>query len=151
MIDSAPVAAPAVATDPATVPDDYKRSREQAIADAIESGLEVCEPADNELFIDIDSTEQHERHVRAMAVLADRLPEAFVLRSTRSKSGEPGKWHVRVRMPFVMSAMERIAWQAALCSDPIRELLSCVDVRNGDERPTLFFEKPGWNDDELPF
>ena len=57
-----------------------------------------------------------------------------------SPSGRPGRHHVVVTMPRPVSPMERIALQAILGSDPIREMLSWFRIERGIEEPTIFFE-----------
>lgn len=60
---------------------------------------------------------------------------------TPSKSGGE-KQHIRVFLPFNVEPVERIALQAALGSDGVRELLSLRRVRGDDPHPTLFAETP---------
>lgn len=48
--------------------------------------------------------------------------------------------HIRIQLPWELTDWERIAWQAALGSDPVRELLSCLRLRKGDAHPTMLIE-----------
>lgn len=120
---------------------DINEAREMFIARVESEGFRVVLPADNELLIDID-TEQHyatflrslESVVRNVGNFSDWRIEAHP-----SKSGLP-RQHITISLPFAVDPYERIAWQAALGSDPMRELLSAIRLMRGDAHPTLFVE-----------
>lgn len=99
-------------------------------------GRTVEFPEENELFIDIDTPDQLARFGIAMDRLRRNFPE-ISFESKVSKSGFPHV-HFKVKMPWGMDNVERIAWQAVFGSDPIRELLALLRARRGEEIPTLF-------------
>jgi hypothetical protein len=108
--------------------------------EADKMGLSCVEPDLNELFIDID-TEEDYAHYRAMRTLLE--PYYKFVSETISASRTDGHVHIRLRLGEHVTAMERIAWQAALGSDRKRELLSILRVvLNLQRPPTVFFETP---------
>jgi hypothetical protein len=127
---------------------DYSILREAFIAKWEAEGLVITYPADNELQIDIDSAEDMARHEKSWTCLVrniDREAGSLCLtedcrRITTSRSGT-GK-HVRIMLPFPLTPLERIAFQAAMGSDAVRELLSIFRLRMGDQNPTLLVETP---------
>jgi len=113
------------------------------IAQCKSEGLDVVIPKENELFIDIDSDVQYNRFLDAMLCLVYNFPGVDITRNTPSRRKEEGR-HIVVTMPFDMTSTERVAFQAALQSDPVRELLSLMRIRTGGgTSPTLFVEKKG--------
>lgn len=113
---------------------------EEYIATKIAEGKKVRIPAFNEVFIDIDAQAELNRFYSALKRLKESFPDIQAA-VTPSKSGPP-HFHVVVCMPFPLSAVERIAWQAIMGSDPTRELLAMLRVRRGEDVPTLFVEEP---------
>lgn len=106
------------------------------IAQQQAAGFVVRIPGPCELQIDLDTDAHYATHRRAMEIF-DRKVIGAKVRETTSRSG---KRHVHIELPFAIDPWQRIAWQAALGSDPVRELLSSVRVLNGDSAPTLFVE-----------
>lgn len=119
---------------------DANESREEYVARMKEEGYKVCFPESNELFIDIDTKLHWETFLMQIGIAERNLGENLVWSVSPSRNGGEGR-HVRVYMPFTMDDVGRIAWQAALGSDPVRELLSLVRVKRGDKNPTLFVER----------
>lgn len=121
---------------------DVNERREDFMARMIAQGYRIVLPKSNELQIDIDTDEQHDVFVRASESLVRNwwldapLPDIEV---HESKSGFPSQ-HVTVTMPFDLDPWQRIALQAALGSDQMRELLSAIRLMKGDTAPTLFVE-----------
>jgi hypothetical protein len=116
-------------------------TREEFCSRMAAEGFEIHLPKANELFIDIDNKQHYEAFQRSWAVLrANGI--VLSVKETPSKSGGACK-HIRVTVAGIkeLTDMERIAWQAALGSDPIREILSIVRALKGDAHPTLFAEK----------
>lgn len=109
---------------------------------ADEAGLLMVTPAGNELFVDIDDDASLEHMDAMMAVLASN---AHPMRETKRTVSNGGNTHVYLDAGRELSPVERIAWQAVLGSDLLRELLSLLRVEANDpERPaTVFFEKGG--------
>lgn len=118
---------------------DPNETREEYVKRMEAAGFRIIYPAPNELQIDIDAPWQMVVHQKAMEIFRREYPgRPYTM--TVSKSGKGH--HVTIKMSWNMTDGERIAWQAALGSDPIRELLSLIRVRNGSEQPTLFCELP---------
>jgi hypothetical protein len=103
-------------------------------------GFTIMTPADNELLLDIDTEANWEFFLKAIKRLIEEYPGGIAWRSWPSKGGLP-KRHVSVRMPFDMDAAQRIAFQAVLGSDLVREMLSLFRSQQGDPLPTLLAEK----------
>lgn len=122
---------------------DMNENREAFVERMKGEGLEVHLPDDDMLFIDIDNKDQLLVFRRCYPIFARDVSVVETL-ATVSKSGIG--IHVRIKMKGKLSHEERIAWQAALGSDPVRELLSMIRYHNSDDHPTLFVEKPGWDE-----
>lgn len=115
--------------------------REDYIKRCLAEGLVVVFPAENELQVDIDNELHYAVFQRALVSLR-RNSEVFgtwVFDEKPSRSGLPRR-HITVTLPFPVSAWQRIAMQAALGSDPLRELLSVGRMLHGDPSPTVFTE-----------
>lgn len=129
------------------LPDTYfdraNETREAFITRMEAAGYRIVTPKSNELLVDIDSEEQYETFLANWEVLLRNQSTAFEAKyeEHESRSGYPRR-HVIVTLPFDVSPWQRIAWQAALGSDPVRELLSAIRLRRGDVHPTLFVEAP---------
>jgi hypothetical protein len=108
---------------------------ESALRQARQLGLVVVLPRSNELFVDIDDEASMHVFLASVARLGD---VSYLVR--RSPSGAPGRRHITVTMPRAVTAMERIALQAMLGSDRVREILSWQRLQRGINEPTLFFE-----------
>jgi hypothetical protein len=117
----------------------HQISSETAYREAADDNLEVVLPEPYDLLIDIDNDEDMKRFDRGMDVMIKHF-NAQVIKSTPSRSGLP-KRHLIVRLDRPVSNAERIALQAALGSDPVREILGIVRVQHNDPHPTLFLEK----------
>lgn len=117
--------------------------------EARNNGLRVVVPADGELQIDLDSEEDYQNHKAMMEVLSGR-GVVYEYHEAPSKSGLPNR-HITVKLlsgpggrdiTLPLDPWQRIALQAALGSDPVRELLSCMRVFRNVEPPTAFLELP---------
>jgi hypothetical protein len=94
----------------------------------------------NRLFIDID--ERHAPHLRSLCV-AFRLigfvkPTWFSY--VRTKHG----WHVEIGLNRRLSAVQTVAYQAVLGSDPRRECLNLMRVMHGggnDKRWNILYSR----------
>jgi hypothetical protein len=60
------------------------------------------------------------------------------MRMTPSK--DSGHYHIRILLSDRLPLMDRVALQAILGSDPKRELMNWMRVRNGAPHPILFLE-----------
>lgn len=113
--------------------------REHAEEQAKAKGCVVVEPKPNELFIDIDREEDLEFFHKNIVHVAKRCSLTVEMRPSLRK----GHFHVVVRFADrELMLWERIAFQAVLGSDRVRELISVFRLLDGDKAPTLFFEKP---------
>lgn len=119
--------------------------RESFISRMKAEGYDIVYPAANELQIDIDSDEQYAVFKQAIACVNRNWEEIgeVTYEEHPSKSGFPSR-HITAKMPFDVEPWQRIALQAALGSDPIRELLSATRMLRGDIHPTLFVELKPW-------
>jgi hypothetical protein len=118
---------------------EYLPTSTTAYEKANEEGLVVMPAGENELQLDIDTDEAYAQFGRVLPVLKEYFGVISNF-TTRSKSGD-GR-HVRIRLAQPMPVMQRIALQAALGSDGVRELLSVVMVLNNDVAPCLLNETP---------
>lgn len=102
--------------------------------------LRAVFPKPNELFLDFDTQKQWEDFSRKAEIVMRSLP-SFVYTVAWSKSGEPHR-HVTCTIGRDVSPLERVALQAILGSDPIREALTYVRIRKGDRpgKESCFFE-----------
>ena len=107
---------------------------------AKEKGCVVVKPGPRDLFVDIDTEEQLENFEKCFEILT-RSVQGIRMVMRPSPSGEKGRFHAYVTMPYDLTSKDRILFQAILGSDPVRECLSYVRLVCGDENPTLFFEK----------
>ena len=118
---------------------DANECREEYIADMKAKGYRVVYPAPDELQIDIDTEEHFQLFERQFESLKREYGDIYFILNP-SRNGLPGQ-HATITMPFALSNAERIAWQAALGSDPFRELMSLFRLKRGDSSPTIFIEK----------
>jgi len=124
--------------DTGKVASDPNETREDYIKRMGAEGFVVYYPKANELLIDIDNVQHEDVFARSFEILKREFPDV-TMRQNKSKSGVGT--HIRIELPWELSTFERIAWQAALGSDPVRELLSCIRAVRNDEHPTMFIEK----------
>lgn len=115
-------------------------TRAEAFEKARAAGLEVLVPKPNQLFIDIDDEASYQV-LQAHADILDKYIGVTKREATISKSGGVRR-HVTLTLSRDITATERVGLQAMLGSDRKRELLSFIRVLQGDEDPTVFFEKP---------
>ena len=115
---------------------------------AADNNLKIIYPADNELFIDMDSEQAHTLFLDQVEVLRQVI-EVTHVNVYPSRSGLPNRHAiVTVRLPKnrgvnrgVLIEMERLALQTMLGSDRRCELLRYVRYCFKDPHPTLFLEK----------
>lgn len=113
----------------------------RALEVAAELGLGVTYPASNELYIDLDTNADKARFDRVFAVFKRFFPVDHVY-ETPSRSKAEGR-HIRILLSRTLAdSFERVALQAMLGSDGVREVLAYARILGGDPVPTMFFEKP---------
>jgi hypothetical protein len=116
-----------------------KPNSQKAIDQAEREGLLVVYPKDNEIMIDIDNGHSLQLFQKQMDIVKKYIGVLGVEQHP-SKSGE-GKWHITVTLATTVTPLERLALQAMLGSDRVRELLGYVEYKNNDPTSTLFLER----------
>lgn len=112
---------------------------EKAFEKAQQENLDIVFPKDNELQIDIDNEHSYILFLNQLTILAKYL-QLLNVEEHPSKGGSPGR-HITVRLGKSFTPLERLALQAMLGSDRIRELLGFIRLYRGEQHPTLFFER----------
>lgn len=115
---------------------------QRAVNQAQIEGLEVVYPKDNQLQIDIDNQHSYSL-LQNMLCIVNKFIGPSNYEEKPSKSGNPHKFHVTLTFEdhVKFTGIERLALQAMLGSDRVRELLGYVQEKNGDPHPVLFLEK----------
>jgi len=124
--------------------DYFLQTRNEFLAKCEQDNLEVVYPEANQVQIDIDSEEAYNLFFRTMGTLGgycrSEYGNAPGIKESPSKSGLPNR-HITVTLPFkIKDDLERIALQAVLGSDPVRELMGILRVYLGVENPSLLVE-----------
>lgn len=104
-----------------------------AVAD--ERGLVAFFPMGNELFLDFDGDAKINQ--RVLDIVTEQFGWAATL-TTISQSGNG--LHMYIRLNDHLSNRDRVALQAALGSDPVREALSIVRLDKGSSAHSALFE-----------
>ncbi len=107
---------------------------------ATENNLDVIFPAADELFLDIDDYSSARAYEENKDVV-EKSHGILGVKVTSSRSGNGRKHYVVTLESIITSPLERIALQATLGSDRRREANSLRRWREGEQTPTLFFEK----------
>lgn len=119
-------------------PKEYALDRKVAELKAKALGLTVVDADEYTLQLDFDSEEQFDLFLSIrLPSLVEFIPVSRVW-WTESKNGNK---HVFVRLVTAMDALQRIALQATLGSDPTREFLCLMNELAGTPK-ILLFEKP---------
>jgi hypothetical protein len=112
------------------------RFRASAIKLAADEGLTAFEPTYNELLLDLDDGK--EINGTAYQSMRRNGYEVVSCLVTRSKSGNGTHVYLRLAAPITWS--ERIALQAILGSDPVKEIISLMRLRENWEYYSMCFE-----------
>lgn len=114
--------------------------REDAVEKAKRLGLDLIVPGPADVFVDLDSLADQLVFQQRLKLLQKLWPDASV---TMSESHTTGHAHAKVTIPELapLSDHERIALQAALNSDPFREMLAIHHGRAGYKWTSVFFER----------
>lgn len=127
----------AMASSHSQAEDEYNWA-EHAQGIAAERGQVVVLPLPNQLQLDLDSHE-------ALQVCFQRCND-FGIQSpwvAMEPSKTPGHYHVTITFPArVFTEAERIAYQFALGSDPVRERLNMMRLHAGYPNPSRLFKTP---------
>src|SRR6266566_3806529 len=86
-----------------------------------------------ELFIDLDTLDQHKQFLRMWPQVKQQYPKIEYFLSF-SKSG---RVHIIVKMKTWLSFTQRVALQSILGSDPLRELLHLQSHEKGEANPMV--------------
>ncbi len=113
-----------------------QESLDLAIAGAVADGMTVVAAGPHELLLDLDDEAALGRYENLRPALAENFGGAESER-WRSKSGQG--WHVVVRLLKPMDVARRIALQASLGSDGLRELLAIACLENNVTEPSVLF------------
>jgi hypothetical protein len=128
----------AIDYDPNGMPNS-DRARERAVVE----GLDVVYPEPNQLFIDIDNEHSY-RLFENQLTIVNKFIGYFEIKEAPSKSSTPDNFKMHVTLTFgklvTFTPLERLALQAMLGSDRVRELLGYIEMKNDDPTPTLFLE-----------
>jgi hypothetical protein len=102
-------------------------------------GLDVVEPQDDEVFVDLDCS--HDQYIMEanLALLREKGLDIRLVNITRSVNGNR---HAYIKTGFCLTDIQRVALQAILGSDRKREALAFVNIVAGVEPVSVFFEKP---------
>lgn len=100
---------------------------------------EVVLPEADELFLDIDTPAQRAQLDAMLPVLSRN---GVAISSFDEVTSLNGRTHVIVRLDRDVTPTERVAYQACLGSDPVRELLSLLRIVLNTSRPPTVFFKP---------
>lgn len=111
-------------------------------------GMTALFPAANELQLDIDDDLSWQHFLKVRYLLEQ---EGVLVRgSTQVLASKSGNRHVIVRTTEVHSMAERIALQAAMGSDRVREMFNTLRYINGMDQPVCLF-RPMTKEDSAAF
>ncbi len=114
---------------------------ENAVDKAARLGMKLVLPEPNELFVDLDNHEA----IKDFKVRWEEFLKVYPLSSVTYTTSKGGNLHAYITMLEPVESMtHRIALQAALGSDPLREMIAVKHLLEGYEYPSCFFEKPDY-------
>ena len=102
--------------------------------DGEDKDWEVVIAGDYMLMLDFDQPDLPPGFLPNLEILEQAVRQTVQFTTTNSRSGNK---HVIVHLPFAMPIFERIAWQAALGSDPKREALHLLAVSLDEQSPIV--------------
>lgn len=97
----------------------------------------IIPASDKQLFIDLDTAEQHQQFLSMWPLISAQQPK-WSYRLTFSKSG---RVHIIVQMDYYRNLPHRISLQSVLGSDPKREMLHIASYEKGDPNPVVLIER----------
>ena len=121
--------------------DKYAESRQDYMARMESEGFKIYLPSPNEVLIDIDNEDDYEYFLIAINRFEEEFESRIPFKIIPSKSGLPHQ-HIICEFPFEMENLQRVAFQAVLGSDRVREMLSLFRIIQGDTYPSLLAIKP---------
>jgi len=108
-----------------------------AIVTGFSRGFEVIQSTRNTLLLDIDSEDDFNRYKFALPLVMEFL-NIKEIQMWESK-GLAGHRHILITLNEDLHVLTRIALQAALGSDPRREIFAIERVKAGISEPSLLF------------
>lgn len=125
---------------------DLTEDREKAAA---ERGQIVIYPGPCDVFVDIDDVVRMQQFELAYQALRRNGVDLVLGGSVPSKSGGAHR-HLYLRTAEPLNDTARVALQAVLGSDPVREAIALVRIAKfPGYQPTSFFEAPGFDIEAL--
>lgn len=126
----------------------YEGAAKKLEEKAAKEGLVLSFVNFNELFIDLDDTDDLTPTVKKLQMVRRYFMPPVAAYKRRSKSGTG--WHIRVVMPEPIELRERVALHAIIGSDPVRELLRLRAIRHGtDDQQSAFLDRPDFLEESL--
>jgi len=117
---------------------DFILNHKEVLADVTCAGGEVIKPANDEIFLDIDTEEDYLEFRSRLLRIKKWVKDEKIY---QSKSGLPHR-HIVIRMSFPVNNWQRIAIQLALNSDPTKEFLSLKRILLEIPDPVVLFRYP---------
>lgn len=118
--------------------DNAEEAKEALAAKGTYPNHEVVVASSDEIMLDYDTKNVPEVFLNVLQVMqTQRFRNGKTTYSLFQSKG--GNCHVVVKLPEPIADVERIAWQAAFGSDPIREALSLVSVSRNVKSPVLLY------------
>lgn len=109
----------------------------EAVITAEKEGFTVIERQPNELLLDLDTPESYKQY-EYMRPVIDRM--YHIIGYDRGWVSKSGNKHLIITIEQGISEVEAIALQAACGSDPKREVLCLLRLKNGIEKPIRLFK-----------
>jgi hypothetical protein len=111
---------------------------------ALEAGFKIVPARKATVLLDLDTPEDVARYEAILERIQKPMGHAWGLKEVerwKSKSGVGT--HVHLEMTSDLNEYERVALQALLGSDPVRELISLMRMRHGVTHPSRLFRPQG--------
>jgi len=117
----------------------------RSVAEIEARGNVVVRSDDRTLQLDLDSPEDLQKACKLIHQLHRNI---FFEKITRTIS-KSGNSHIYIELAKPMERIERIAWQACLGSDRVREALNLLWVLSGYEEECFLEELPGAKHEDI--
>lgn len=121
-----------------TETEEYNWDIDESIKSAREKGFEVVQSTETTLLLDLDDGSSLDRYRKMLP----RIANLYGLKESARWSSQSGVGMHVVVTCNAMAFPQRVALQACLGSDPVREALAIAMHADGKENPSVLF-KPG--------